>query len=346
MSLNILMKVGIRVAEWATPHVKKWKQDRNLNFTEGTRHLQDGNWTEAERYLALASAETHGDSERRLEVLIGLAKAQSQQRKTAEAEQTVLRAVQMATKDGNRSGWAQAQETMADLQREQGKHAEAEQTLQQILQQEESRAGADQALLIRCYRKSGAAFLKTSRPAEALQALQQALLLSEQNFGPDHAETANALAELADLHQRHGNHPEAQAMVRRALDIHRLRVGKDSREAAMDLHILASSLEESGDFAGAMTTYEKVLTMSERQIGGNREAVAETRVRLAALYLHADRVPAARELLTHAVGTLERKGGEIAAIALEALAQVEEQSGRHEDAALLRDRASKVALKS
>lgn len=346
MSLNNLMKVGIRVAEWATPHVKKWHHDRHINFTEGTRHLQACNWPEAERYFALASQETHGGPARRTDVLIGLAKAQSQQQKTDEAEQTLRQAIAAAMKDGNRSGCALAQEALADLQSEQGKHAEAQQTLNQIQQQEGSRSGADQALLTRCHRKSGAALLKLSRPAEALQALQQALELSEKNLGADHPETGNALAELGGLHRQQGNHAEAQTLVRRALEIHRVKLGANSQEAATDLHIIASSLEESGDLAGAATEYEKVLALSERQIGGNRQVLAETQVRLAALYLQSDRMGAARELLTHASGTLERQGGELAVIALQALAHVEEQSGRPDVASRLRERASKVALKS
>ena len=177
MSLNTLMKIGIRVAEWATPHVKQWHHDRHLNFTEGTRHLEARSWKDAERHFTLATEETHGGSERRIDVLIGLAKAQSQQQKMVEAEQTLAQAIAMAAKDGNRSGWAQAQEAMADLQIEQGNHAEAGQTLKEILQQEASRSGAEQPLVTRCYRKSGAVLMKTGRPAEALEAFQQALRL-------------------------------------------------------------------------------------------------------------------------------------------------------------------------
>ena len=137
-------------------------------------------------------------------------------------------------------------------------------------------------------------------------------------------------------------------MVRRALEIHRLKLGANSQEATADLHILAAShSKKSGNMAGAASEYEKVLKLSDRQIGADRQLLAETQVRLAALYLQSDRLGAPRELLIHSVGTLERQGGPLAAIALEALAQVEStESGRSADAVRLRERASKVALKS
>ena len=54
MSLLRLFRLGIRAAAWATPHVKKWHHERNMNHEEAKRHLDARNWTEAEKHLTLA----------------------------------------------------------------------------------------------------------------------------------------------------------------------------------------------------------------------------------------------------------------------------------------------------
>jgi tetratricopeptide (TPR) repeat protein len=212
------------------------------------------------------------------------------------------------------------------------------------LQVEKKRSSLDRALLARCTRKLGNAFLKSGREAEALERFQRAAQLSEEALGPDHLETANSLAELGALHREHGDPAEAQRCVRRALEIHSTVSGPDSREATQDLHHLAALLEESGDPAGAMGEYERVLALSQRQVGGNRETMAETQVRLAILYLHAGRTSASRELLTHAIGVLERKGGKVCALALETFACADEEIGRPKDARRWREKAAKLAV--
>src|SRR5437899_2630882 len=44
-----LFRIGTRIAEWATPHVKKWHRERHLNRTEGERHLKASNFDLAEK---------------------------------------------------------------------------------------------------------------------------------------------------------------------------------------------------------------------------------------------------------------------------------------------------------
>ena len=84
--------------------------------------------------------------------------------------------------------------------------------------------------------------------------------------------------------------------------------------------------------------------MFEQQIGGDRIEKAETQVRLAALYMYAGRPAPARELLTHAIGVLDRKPGPVLALALESMACADEQVGRHDDAQRWRDKAAKLAV--
>jgi len=342
MSITRLFKLGIRIATWATPHVKEWHQNRHVNTREGQRHLESGNWSEAEKHLVSALAERGRGAKQRVELWLDLQKAQRHQHKLDDAEQSARQAIKLAAKSWS-AGRTVAMEALVDVQLEQNKYSEAEQTIKEIEKLEESRSKPDRAMLAKCSRKLGSALLASGRSAEAMEAFERAAKLSEQVFGPDHLETGNTLAQLAAMHRQHGNEAEAQRAIRRALEIHRVQLGKNSREATQDLHLLATSLAETGDLQGAMSEYERVLTMHERQIGGDREAMAETQVRLAVLYLHAERPSAARELLIQAVGTLQRSGGERLIFALETLAEAEERSGRPAEAIRWQEKAMKIA---
>jgi hypothetical protein len=166
--------------------------------------------------------------------------------------------------------------------------------------------------------------LKTERTAEAMQAFRQSAELSEQVFGAQHAETAQSFGDLGMFLRRHGDHAQAQLFLRRA------------QEATQGLFHLASSLEESGDLSGAAGEFERLLALRARQVGVYPLENAATEVRLAGLYLKAQRTGPAKELLNHAICVLERNGGQPLALA-------EEQSGRPEEARRWREAASHLA---
>ena len=343
ISVVRIFRLGIRLAAWATPRVKEWHRQRHFNRFEGQRQLEYRNWSEAEKYLALALVERRHSAKRRFELLLGLEKAQRRQSKLAEAEQSARTAIAVAVEARNQSLHSQALDALVDVQLDQGKHSDAEQTIAEITGIESAQPRPNVALLAQCSRKLGSTFLKNGRNEEAMQAYQEAAQLSEQAFGPAHVETANSFAGLGMLHRQHGNHAEAQRCLRRALEIHRTVSGAESLEATQDLHHLAASLEESGDLDGAATEYERVLALKQRQVGANFEETAEEQVHLAALYLRAGRTAPARELVLHAIGALEQKGGPRLARALETLANVEERMGRTEDARRWREVVANIA---
>jgi tetratricopeptide (TPR) repeat protein len=336
ISITRLFRLSIRIAAWATPHVKEWHRQRHLNRLEGQRHLESRNWSEAEHHLTLAIAERH-QAGRRLDLLLQLAEAQRRQNKLAEAEQSVRTVIDAAAKARNQAKQAEALDALIEVQFEQGKYAEAEQTAREI-----ARVSKLPERLAKCSHKLGVALLKNGRVPEAMEAFQKALNLSEQAFGAEHPETARGLSEIGALYQQQGKHAEAQNCFRRALEIQRKALGPNSHEAAQGLNNLAMSLEEAGDFESAASEYERVLAMKERQVGVNREDTADVQVRLAGLYLHVGRSSAARELLTHAIRVLESKGGQRLAIALETMARAEDDAGRGAEAKRWRERAMKL----
>jgi tetratricopeptide (TPR) repeat protein len=344
ISVTRIFRLSMRVARWAEPYVKEWHRQRHFNRVEGQRHLEARNFSEAEKYLTLALSERRHSADRTSELFLGLEQAQRRQGKLAEAEQSATAALNAAT---NRTLRARAQDALVDVQIDQNRYAEAEQSIVNILQSEHAESRPDGGRVARNYRKLGEARLKSGRSAEAMEAFRQSAELSERVFGPEHPETAQSFGELGALMREHGDHTEAQRCLRRALDIHRAASGLDSQEATEGLYHLAASLEESGDLDGAAGEFERLLRLRARQVGVNPVENARTQVRLAGLYLKARRTGPAKELLNHAIGVLERAGGEPLAQALEVLAVAEEQSGQYQQAERWREVAANlVAVKS
>jgi tetratricopeptide (TPR) repeat protein len=339
ISVTRIARLGVRLAAWATPHVKEWRRKRHENRVESERHLAARNWTEAEKHFILALAERRHSNKVRLDLLLGLTEAQRKQGKAAEAEKTSQLAIDLAASAKNKVLQSKALDGLVDLQLDQKKYAEAEATLGQIEALEGSLSSPDLKRLASSARKLGTALLNSGRTEEALKAFQRSTQLAEKNYGPDHVETANALTELGARYSENGNHTEAQKCLRRALEIHRKVSGADSTAATQDLFHLASSLEESGNAEGAAAEFEKYLAVKERQIGGDREQTAVTQSHLAAIYLRAGRTSAARELLIHAIGVL-RKKDERLEFALETMAAIEDLLNHPEEAQRLRDRAA------
>jgi len=339
LSFSRIVKISARVAAWATPKIQKWNRQRNMNRSEARRHLDAGNWVQAERHFQCALDEPRRSIADRLELLLGLAQAQRAQGKLDETGQTVCQAIELAVEQRNEAMHSLALEALADLQLDRGEYQEAEATAREVIRMETARAKPDSARLASCWRKAAVALEKSNHPAEAIEALKQSASHAEKAFGAEHSETAAHLHELGMLQRRHGHHGAAQNSLRRALQIHRTAGGVDSHEATQALYNLAASLEEAGNLHEAATEYERLLALRDRQVGSKREETAEAQVRLAALHLRTNRISSARELLLHAMPTLERKGGPLYAQALETLACAEDRSGRGEAARQYREKA-------
>src|SRR5258708_4327415 len=129
LSPTRIIRLGVRIAAWATPYVKEWHRKRHLNRTEGERHLSSKNFSEAERHFALALAERKHPAKRHLDILLGLKESQRKQGKAAEAEQTTQLAIDLAGTAKNKALESKALDALADIQLDQKKYAEAEASL-------------------------------------------------------------------------------------------------------------------------------------------------------------------------------------------------------------------------
>jgi len=351
--LNLLSKSQkYAIAQWLESQAIGWYRERNLNRTEGQRHLEAKNWREAERHFLLALGERRHSSSRTIEMSLGLAKAQRCQNKFSDAEQIVHAAIDLAAKQSSRALQSNALDALAEIQMDRGRFAEAQKTAEENLRLEMAQMKPDKQRLALCFRRIANALAKSGRLHEATANFQKALSYAEkplevdQDYGPEHLESADLYTELGTLYRQMGNHSEAQRLLRKALKIHRTVSGIESQEASLDIQYLAVSLEETGDVEGAVKEYERLLNLQQRQVGIVPEESAEAEVRLAALYVKAGRSGPAQELLSHAVSVLEREQGPRLVAALKTLADLQDQLRRPDDARRSRERALSVTLKA
>src|SRR6266404_6022095 len=190
VGITRIIRLSIRFAEWAAPHVKEWHRQRHLNRVEGERHLEARNWGEAEKYFQFALAERKQPEKRRLGIMLGIEQAQRRQGKLAEAEQTARTVLELASKSRNHQMRMRAMDSLADILLDQKKYADAETIIAEIARLEGAQGKPNHALLATSSRKLGTALLKGGRKTEAMEAFRKSVALSEQALGPDHLETA------------------------------------------------------------------------------------------------------------------------------------------------------------
>jgi len=328
----------------ATPHIKAWSLERNLNRIEGERHLKARNYGEAEKYLTLAvtEADEQRHSVRIVQFRLFLAEAQRRQGKLSEAEQTVRTALEHTARISNPAGYVQCLDALAEVFHDAGNFGAMQQVLEEGVRIESSSPRPDSLRMARRVHRLGVARHKNGSSGNAIPALQKAVTLHENAYGEEHLETANLLSDLGAVHRAHGNLEEAQQCLRRALRIHEAQCGLTSPESARDIQNLAGTLEDAGDIEGAAAQYERVLTVKERMVGEDLEVLAEMKFSLAGMYIQWNKYGRARELLLESLGYFQRQKGPRLAVAHESLAYVNECMGRYPEALAEMARACKV----
>src|SRR5260370_36448338 len=319
----------------ATPRIEVWKPSDAHNPAEGERHLVSGDYPEAERCLteALADADRYGhDRSMQVRLTLLLAQAQREQSKLDAAEETARAALAIAVQSKDLSLYTQCLDGLADVYKVQENFPALEAVAGEALHIEQSLARPDPKRLAGRMRHLGLAQNRTGRPGDGLASLENALTLHEKAYGPEHEETARLLHEMGGIYGAQKQHVAAQKHLLRALHLRENQRGPESPEAVAVLHQLAGSLEECGNIDEAAALYERALQLKERVLGGDLEGLADDQMILAGMYGDWGNPCRARELLREAIHIFKRKKGRRLAVAYEALAHVEEHSGRAADA--------------
>ncbi|HME07271.1 MAG TPA: hypothetical protein VKG25_09480, partial [Bryobacteraceae bacterium] len=166
--LNLLSKSQkYAIAQWLESQAIGWYRERNLNRTEGQRHLEAKNWREAERHFLLALGERRHSSSRTIEMSLGLAKAQRCQNKFSDAEQIVHAAIDLAAKQSSRALQSNALDALVEIQMDRGVFAEAQKTAEENLRLETAQMKPNKQRLALCSRRIANALAKSGRLHEA-----------------------------------------------------------------------------------------------------------------------------------------------------------------------------------
>ena len=174
---------SMHMAAWATPRLKAWSLERNLNRIEGERHLKARNYTEAEKYLTLAVAEADAQlhSVRIVQFRLYLAEAQRRQGKLDEAEQTIRTALEHTARISNPAGYVQCLDALAEVFHDAGNFPAMEKVLQEGVRIESSTPRPDPLRMARRVHRLGVARHKNGRSEDAIPALEKAVTLIEQH---------------------------------------------------------------------------------------------------------------------------------------------------------------------
>lgn len=327
------------------PSLPSWTMDRNWNRAEGERLLAAREYQEAEYYLVAAVTEADRYSlspAKRVRLRLQLAEAQRRLEKLADAEQTIRKATEIAAQSSDQSGYLMCLDGLADVFMLQENFSAVEKLSQEGIRIESALPHPDPLRMARRVHRLGIARYRTTPSDDVLPALEKGLQLHETAYGSNHPETIRVVSELGAIFRAQGRYEEAKLCLRRSLKAHQNTLGCDHPAAVQDLQQLAGALEDSGDMEGAAAEYEKVILLKQRDIGGEGDQLAELEFSLANLYIGWGNYPRARELLMECIGAFKREAGPRCAVAMETLAQIEELSGRFQEAVRELDRAGKV----
>jgi tetratricopeptide (TPR) repeat protein len=323
--------------------IHAWGRKQVSHSAEGGRHLEAGNYTEAERFLALAVAdaeERRSAAATQILLRLQLAEAQRKLGKFDQAKQALQVAIVCTAREGNAAAYVECMDALAGIFEDAGDFSQVQKILVEASRLEAALPHPDTRNVARRTWHLGVARHKLGQDASAL--LEEAVTLYGQAFGAEDLETGDILTELGVIYRQLGHHAEAQRCFRRAVKIHENACGPGSKEALLDVQHLAGSLDDSGDLEGAAAQYERWLEQIQRVVGCNMDEVAETQYKIAQSHLRWGNYSRARELLSEALGTFSRTKGLRMANALEALAHVEELSGHLKSAISELDRAATI----
>ena len=339
--------IFVNGAMWIWPRVEKRIRARRRTSDLGHKHLEVGNYKEAETVLGLAAIEAElrkSSPMKQAELLTSLGESQRKQGKFNDAEDSIRLAMGLVRESKGESSerYGQCLEALAGVEEDRGNYPQAQAYLQESIKIEEKRRRPDPRTLARRRQRLAMAFHLGRDYAGAAPHFAKSLELYQQAYGAQHEETGRALAKLGEALAREGKHPEAIEKLRKALWIEERTAGHDSPGVAEDLLHLAMSYEKVGELDAAVEQLERLALLRERLVAGSEFDVGVVFYHLARLHFECGHLGRAQECALTAVPMLEQAPGPELALALETLADIYVKSGRSGEAPETRKRARLV----
>ena len=279
----------------------------------------------------------------RAEALGDLGEVLMEERKYAEAEELLWRALAICEKELGPDHHLTADDvnSLAVLFWNQGRQAEAEPLARRALAIKEKNLGANHPDLT-CLLDNLANILHCLRrfpEAEAL--LRRSLRLSEETLGPGHPDTAVTAHNLGSLFREQGRHAEAEPLLRRAMAAHEMKMGPGHPFTLRMAKALVTVLAGQGKYAEAEPMVLSAVANSEKSLGPDHPETAQALHTAGLLYREQGRYAEAETYLRRGLEISTKANGPEHSNtfgALGALAVLQERWGRYAEAeSLYRD---------
>jgi tetratricopeptide (TPR) repeat protein len=339
---SLIVAIGIiNLAIWVWPRIEKILKERRAQTDLGEKHLQVGNYKEAEEALEKAIVEAEfrkSSASKRAALFVSLGESQRRQGKLDEAERSIRQAMALAPGQGGEQR-AQFLDRLASVEEDRGNHPQAQQLLRESITTEEGLRRPNWQTVARRCQRLAMAYHRARDFAGAAPHFARSIELHQTAFGREHEETGRALADLGTALATEGDHARAVERLREALSIEERALGHDSPAVAEDLFHLAMSYEKLGNLDEAVEQLERLATLLERLVGGNESEVGIVFFHLSRLHLELGRLGRAEETAMTAVPLLERTTRPELGSALETLAEIYTRGGQSAQAVEMRERA-------
>ena len=264
---------------------------------EAATHAAQGKHPEAEQTYksAISAAEkTYGlEHPRVVHSLNPLADLYVKQGRVAEAELLLKRALAVRQKTNELADLhlqtAQAHETSAAINRQQGRRAEADLENQKAQEARASARNTENGFTAISLDKLSDFYFAQGRYGEAEPLLKRALAIREKEKGADSERAAGAVEKLAELYRAQRRYADAEPLYRRALSLQEKKHGADTIQSLGALGKLAEIYENLGRYGEAERLMLRSHAAWERASGPEAPLTAASLVGLAKFYLKAQK---------------------------------------------------------
>jgi CHAT domain-containing protein/tetratricopeptide (TPR) repeat protein len=270
---------------------------------EAAAHAAQGRHAEAEplyRRAISAAEKKHGPEHSRIvHSLNPLAELYVKQGRLAEAEPLLKRALAIREKINELAELqlqtALAHETMAKINRQQGRRTEADADDKKAQDARASARNTENNFTALSMDKLAEFYVAQGRYGEAEPLLKRTLAIREKEKGAESEQAAGTVEKLAELYRAQRRYAEAEPLYKRALSLQEKKHGADTMHSLGPLGKLAEIYEGLGRYGEAEQLMLRSHAAWEKANGPEAPLTAASLVSLARFYLRAQKWPEAHQ---------------------------------------------------
>ncbi len=233
-------------------------------------------------------------------------------RKTAEAEATYRKAIDLIEKHHRfftSFVGAENYRNLGIILTRQKKFEEAEEMFLKILAHHERSNGQLQVQMAETHRNLGELFEAQHKHQEAMQQYQLALTIAQSIFGQENYEISEYISLLADVYKKEGRYIEAEDLYKKALKLNETTLGPQHPKTCALLQRFGEMAIERKQFKEAEGYFMAALVRLEQTLGTIHPEVGYSCFCLGATFHWQENLPKAEEFYKRALAIKEKQLG-------------------------------------